>query len=197
MAVYVALGDSISIDDYTGVAGGGAPSQLARRLGANLTDLTRDGNTTDGVLADLARAPAAADLVTLTAGGNDLLGGSLPRGILRRLEQIVDRIEPLGARIVLNTVYDPSDGDDEVGRRELGLSRFAARELRRRLNALNGGIRKLAAERGFLLADLERLFHGHGVASDEPWFVHVIEPNLAGATATADHWCELLRTRNT
>ena len=195
MAIYVALGDSISIDDYTGVAGGGAPSQLARRLGADLVDLTRDGNTTHGVLADLARLPAAADVVTLTAGGNDLLGGELPREILRRLQRIADRIQRLGARVVVNTVYDPSDGDNEVGRRELGLSRLAALALRRRLNALNGGIRTLAAERRFLLADLERLFHGHGVASNDPWFVHVIEPNLAGATAIAEHWHELLTRR--
>ena len=192
MAVYVALGDSISIDDYTGVAGGGAASQLARKLGGEFVDLTRDGNTTHGVLADLVRAPAAADVVTLTAGGNDLLGGELPRGILRRLDQIAARIEPLGARVIVNTVYDPSDGDNEIGRRELGLSRLGAMELRRRFNALNGGIRKLAAARGFVLADLERLFHGHGLASAEPWFVNVIEPNLAGATATATHWHELL-----
>ena len=66
VGVYVALGDSISIDDYTGVLGGGAASQLARKLGADLVDLTSDGNTTHGVLADLARAPTA-DLVTLTA----------------------------------------------------------------------------------------------------------------------------------
>src|SRR5919202_1857927 len=129
MRLYLALGDSISIDDYTGVRGGGAPAQLARRLGADLVDLTRDGNTTQGVLADLVRAPDAADVVTLTAG-------------------------------------------------------------------LNDGIRTLAAEQGFLLADLERLFHGHGVASDEPWFVQVIEPNLAGATAIADHWYELLNGAN-
>ena len=192
MAVYVALGDSISIDDYTGVAGGGAPSQLARRLDADLVDLTRDGNTTRGVLADLTRAPTAADVVTLTAGGNDLLGGDFPRAILRRLHQIAERIQQLGASVIVNTVYDPSDGDNDVGRRELGLSRLAALELRRRLNAVNGGIRKLAAERRFLLADLEHLFHGHGVASSDPWFVHVIEPNLAGATAIAEHWYELL-----
>jgi lysophospholipase L1-like esterase len=194
MVVYVALGDSISIDDYTGVAGGGAPSQLACRLGAELVDLTRDGNTTEGVLTDLARAPAAADVATLTAGGNDLLIGHLPRTILRRLEQIAVRLQPLGARVIVNTVYDPSDGDNDVGRRALGLPRFAALELRRRLNALNGGIRRLAAERGFLLADLERVFHGHGVASEAPWFVHVIEPNLAGATAIAEQWYELLRS---
>ena len=195
MALYVALGDSISIDDYTGVAGGGAPSQLARRLGADLVDLTRDGNTTHGVLADLDRAPASADVITLTAGGNDLLGGDFPRQILRRLHQIAGRIERLSARVIVNTIYDPSDGDNEVGRRELGLSRLAALELRRRLNAVNGGIRNLAAERRFLLADLEHLFHGHGVASNDPWFVHVIEPNLAGATAIAEHWYELLTSR--
>jgi lysophospholipase L1-like esterase len=193
MRLYLALGDSISIDDYTGVRGGGAPSQLARMLGAELVDLTRDGNTTQGVLADLARAPAAAEVVTLTAGGNDLLVGGPSRAILRRLHQIAQRIQPLGARVVINTVYDPSDGDDAIGRRELGLSRLAAIELRRRLNAVNAGIAKLARERGFLLADLERLFHGHGIASDEPWFVDVIEPNLAGATAIADHWHELLK----
>ena len=192
MGVYLALGDSISIDDYTGVRGGGAPSQLASKLGLDLVDLTRDGNTTDGVLADLARGPAVADIVTVTAGGNDLLVGEGPRAILRRLHEIARRIQPLDARVIVNTVYDPSDGDNDVGRRELGLSWLATVELRRRLNAVNGGVAKLAKEHGFLLADLERLFHGHGVASSEPWFVCVIEPNLAGATAVAEHWFELL-----
>ena len=131
MGIYLALGDSISIDDYTGVRGGGAPSQLARKLGVELVDLTRDGNTTQGVLVDLARAPTASDVVTLTAGGNDLLLGDLPRAILRRVHQIAQRIEPFGARVVVNTLYDPSDGDNDVGRRELGLSRLAAIELRR------------------------------------------------------------------
>jgi hypothetical protein len=147
MGTYLALGDSISIDDYTGVPGGGAASQLARKLGLELVDLTRDGNTTQGVLAELARAPASADVVTLTASGNDLLGGHLPRAILRRLDQIVERLQPLGASVVVNTVYDPSDGDNSSGRRELGLSRLATVELRRRLNALNGGIAKLPRAR--------------------------------------------------
>jgi lysophospholipase L1-like esterase len=195
MGIYLALGDSTSIDNYTGVRGGGAASQLARKLGVELVDLTCDGNTTHGVLADLARAPAAADVVTLTAGGNDLLGGDLPRAILRRLHQIALEIQPLGARVVVNTVYDPSDGDNDVGRRELGLSRMATIALRRRLNAVNGGIARLAGEHGFLVADLERLFHGHGVVSNEPWFVQVIEPNLAGATAIAEHWYELLTSQ--
>ena len=149
MGTYLALGDSISIDDYTGLHGGGSPSQLARKLGLDLVDLTRDGNTTDGVLADLARAPAAADVVTVTAGGNDLLSGHLPHAIVRRLHQIAERIQPLGARVVINTIYDPSDGNNDVGRRELGLSRLATIALRRRLNAVNRGIGNLARDRGF------------------------------------------------
>ena len=48
---YLALGDSISIDDYTGQTGGGAASQFARLTGAlRVADLTRDGCTTAGVL---------------------------------------------------------------------------------------------------------------------------------------------------
>jgi hypothetical protein len=67
MPIHLALGDSSSIDDYTGVSCGGAPSQLARKLGLELVERTRDGNTTQDVLSDLARAPTAADVVTLTA----------------------------------------------------------------------------------------------------------------------------------
>jgi hypothetical protein len=193
MAVYLALGDSISIDDYTGIRDGGAASRLARKLGFDLVDLTRDGNTTHGVLADLAQPPTAADIVTLTAGGNDLLLGHLPRAILHRLQRIAVRIQPLGARVVINTIYDPSDGDNKFGRRELGLSRLATIELRRRLNAVNRGIANLARDHGFLLADLERLFHRLGITSNDPWFVQLIEPNLAGAAAIAERWYELLK----
>jgi hypothetical protein len=53
----------------------------SRKIDLDLLDLTRDGNTTHGVLADLAQAPAAAEVVTLAAGGNDLLRGHLPRAI--------------------------------------------------------------------------------------------------------------------
>jgi hypothetical protein len=83
VAVYLALGDSISIDEYTGVHGGGPPSQLARKLGLELVDAT-----------------------------------------LQRLHQIAQRIQPLDGRVIVNTIYDPSDGDNDVGRRELGLSRL-------------------------------------------------------------------------
>jgi hypothetical protein len=118
----------------------------------------------------------------------------LPGTILGRLHEIATRLKPLRARVVVNTVYDPSDGDDEVGRRELGLPPLAITELRQRLHVVNPGIKELAADHGFLLADMERLFHGHGLASHDSWNVQVIEPNLAGASASAiaEHWYELL-----
>jgi hypothetical protein len=193
MVVYLALGDSISIDDYTGVRGCGAASQLARKLRCRPSRPHARRQHNRG----RARRPRRG---TGGRGRRDPDGrrqrpsqGDSPRAILPRLHRIADRIQPLGARVIIITIYDPSDGDNDVGRCDL--SRLAAIELRRRLNALNRGIGGLAAERGFLLADLERLFHGHGVASTEPWFVDVIEPNLAGATATAEHWYELLVSR--
>jgi lysophospholipase L1-like esterase len=186
---YVALGDSISIDDYTGVHGGGAASQLARHLAATrFQDLTRDGNVASAVLIDLARIEGRPDVVTLTVGGNNLLLGEEPEAILPVIEGIAEALARLQARVVLNTVYDPSDGDDFLAERT-GLSR----ELRERHRALNEGIRQIAARYGFLLADLEALFHGHGIASSSPWYVMVIEPNYQGATAIAGYWRELLR----
>ena len=189
---YLALGDSISIDEYTGVAGGGAASQLARRIGAHgedFVDLTRDGNTTDGVLAQLADAPADPELVTLTVGGNDLLLGRPAAPIVDAIREIAARLSRYGCAVILNTVYDPTDGDDALGRELLGVPE----ELRADFDAVNSAIAAIAEERRFLLADLEALFHGHGVASADPWYVSVIEPNLAGATAIAERWHELLR----
>lgn len=201
---YLALGDSISIDDYTGVKSGGAAAQLAHLLEADpFVDLTRDGRTSDGVLLDLGRSDLPRpDAVTVTVGGNDLLGGLFPRPmgdrnggdrlILGRLDEnleaIADRLATMGCPVVISTIYDPTDGDDSKTE-ELGLSP----EARPALAHTNRTIARLAAERGLLLCDLETLFHGHGFWSDDPWLVMHIEPNLAGATAIAKAWHALLK----
>lgn len=198
---YLALGDSISIDEYTEVGSGGAASQFARLLGATqFQDLTRDGRTTAGVLDAWPEITITPNMVTLTAGGNDFLQGAfqamnsaagwgrVAAEPLANLEEIVARLTAFHCPVILNTVYDPTDGDD---------SRIAsfgmAAQARTAFNALNDGIRALARRRGFLLADLEKLFHGHGAASPDPWIVMQIEPNLAGATAIAEHWHDLYR----
>lgn len=201
---YLALGDSISIDDYTNVAGGGAVSQFARLIGATQTqDLTQDGRTTDGVLDSLRGVTIKPDIVTLTAGGNDFLRGAsqilnrwpgaswekIAHVSLNNLRSIADRLKEFGCPVILNTVYDPTDGDDSL-LVQFGLA--DATPARATFNALNNGIRALAQEHGFLLSDLETLFHGHGAVSATPWIVMQIEPNFAGAGAIARHWHRLL-----
>lgn len=199
---YLALGDSISIDTYTGKAGGGAASQFAAILPAReFQNLTADGRTTDGVLSHLGHVRIVPDVVTLTAGGNDLLqalvawrmGGSdvsqAPAAIVDNLEKIIDRLQAQSRpRIILNTVYDPTDGSDSKAM-ELGLPSWA----RPLFDATNREIRALAERRGLILSDLEMLFRGHGFWSAEPWIVSYIEPNLAGASATSSHWLKLLQ----
>lgn len=204
---YLALGDSISIDDYTGVDGGGAVSQFARLLGAtHFQDLTRDGRTTDGVLEVLPQVTVKPDVVTLTAGGNDFLQiafqivnplgcgshswGDLPRTPLENLGQIVERLAEFACPVILNTVYDPTDGDDTL------LAAYGVTaEARTAYNTLNDGIRVLVRRYDFLLSDLQELFRGHGVMAADTWIVGQIEPNLAGATAIANHWYSLYAKR--
>jgi lysophospholipase L1-like esterase len=78
---YVALGDSISIDEYplreTGIPNIGAASLLQRDLDPiEFDNLAQDGATTGDVLHDqLPHVKPSGDptLVTITAGGNDML----------------------------------------------------------------------------------------------------------------------------
>jgi lysophospholipase L1-like esterase len=187
---YLALGDSISIDKWTGIAGGGAASQFAAKIGCTgsaFEDRTRDGNLTVGVLEDVARVDRSPTLVTLTAGGNDLaLMGRPAADILESLYAIADGIDAWECRVILNTVYDPTDGNDEIGR-QLGLPET----LRAEYVQLNEGIRELARHRGYLLSDLERLFLGNGATAAQNWIHCAIEPNYVGASVVAAHWLGL------
>jgi len=205
---YLALGDSISIDDYTGVPQGGAVSQFARLIGAQqVEDLTCNGCTTIDVLESLPGVTLPPDIVTLTAGGNDfLMGGSellfpgaSPAGgwaqvvdaPLQTLGAIARRLAAFRCTVIMNTVYDPTDGNDAVAA-QYGLPP----EARQAFNALNAGIKEIASRHGFLCADLEALFHGHGALASDPWIVQMIEPNYAGATAIAGHWYDLYHSQS-
>ncbi|HLV80054.1 MAG TPA: SGNH/GDSL hydrolase family protein [Chthonomonadaceae bacterium] len=204
---YLALGDSISIDDYTGVPNGGAVSQFARLITAlQVEDLTCNGCTTLDVWEALPTVTIPPDIVTLTAGGNDfLMGGAelmvpgaagsggwaqIVEAPLQTLEAITRRLAAYRCPVIMNTVYDPTDGDDAVAA-QYGLPAAA----RQAFNALNAGIQEIARRNGFLCADLKALFHGHGPLSSDPWIVQMIEPNYAGATAIARLWHDLYRSR--
>jgi lysophospholipase L1-like esterase len=138
VSCYVALGDSISIDDYAGGSGCGGASLLARNRdddfpawhGHDLADLPFQLLATDGAtsqtlldhqLPRLERSNVRPSVVTVTIGGNDVLGwygdtaGALRAAdtAVAKTDEALDGLSHLvapDARIVLGTVYDPSDG---------------------------------------------------------------------------------------
>jgi lysophospholipase L1-like esterase len=193
---YLALGDSISIDDYTGVLGGGAASQFAKLIDAKGFDSwARDGCTTQGVLTALESWHQPPNVVTLTACGNDLLVGlaseqdseQMVSEIIERFDKIISHLKGLNCPVIVNTIYDPTDGEDDLAVM-LGLPN----PVRKPFDQINNHIRGVKGDR-IIVSDLEALFAGRGNWSADPWIVGYIEPNLAGATAIANHWFELFR----
>jgi lysophospholipase L1-like esterase len=223
---YVALGDSISIDDYSGGPGRGGASLLfanrdddfpewrARDLRTADPDtmfslLATDGATTrtllDIQLPRLAVLPVRPTLVTVTIGGNDLLGAygntAAAREVIARVEgtlaralpEIAGRLAPSG-RIVVGTVYDPSDGTGDAAR--LGLPPWS--DAVRVIEELNSGLRGAAARHGATVAEIAESFHGHGLLAGDParreprpvdrrlWFCNLIEPNAWGASGVRE-----------
>ena len=69
-SVYLAHGDSMSIDLYTGTKGGGAVSQFHKWLG---DAWTLNDRTADMCRMRYVKAEEKGALITLTIGGNDLL----------------------------------------------------------------------------------------------------------------------------
>ena len=221
VAAYVALGDSISIDDYSGGPGrGGASLLVANRdddfpewRGRDLRTLdpdtgfsllATDGATTrtflDVQLPRLAALRARPTLVTVTIGGNDLLGAyggtgaaraviaGVRAALARALTDIADVLAPSG-RVVVGTVYDPSDGTGDAVR--LGLPPWPDGVTV--IAELNEALRRTAAAHGAAVADIAERFLGHGLMAGDPndprarpgnrdmWFCRLIEPNAWGA----------------
>ncbi|MEI8376223.1 MAG: SGNH/GDSL hydrolase family protein [Planctomycetota bacterium] len=179
---YMALGDSISIDLYTDVIGGGAVSQLYKRLCSKqlnnwmLDDRTYDGCVMSGVRPDL-NGHWPADLITMTIGGNDLLqhmdrdpAEFIP--VFAReyahLTSSIRRIHPQ-ATVIVGNIYRPSWED-------------LPKHLEVALGECNRVIGQWVRQRGFHLADIHGAFLGH----EAEYLCHDIEPTLAGATAIAD-----------
>src|SRR3954470_8291351 len=221
--MYAALGDSISIDDYAGGPGRGGASLLAVNHDENFPEwsgndlrsrwpnlpfqmLATDGATSRTVLQEqvprLLASPGQTSIVTLTAGGNDVLSCygdtraalAAVRTVTSRLGAILSRLESVttsGGIVVVGTVYDPSDGTGDAAK--VGLPPWP--DAVKLLEELNAGIRVLAGERGARLADIHARFLGHGLSVGDPaqpsprppsrelWYCHVIEPNAWGANA--------------
>lgn len=224
---YAALGDSMSIDAYAGGPGRGAASLLHRNSDADfpdwagqdlstrgyrLRDLTQDGATSSTLLHhQLPRLDDAPDLVTITVGGNDLMGAygndTAARAaidqVMRHGDEALRRVRASAAdtaTIVMTTVYDPSDGTGAVPGGALPPWPGAPRLI----GALNEGLRTLAHRHGALVADVHAHFLGHGAAIGDPgqphprpaekdlWYCGIIEPNAWGAHEIRRCWWQTL-----
>lgn len=161
-------------------------------------DLTADGATTHSVLRQLEEIERGDEptLVTITAGGNDLLGsigapGPSPApAIFERLRTAVQRILELRphATIVIGTVYDPSDGTKRLP----GYTRTLERE-DAWLTEYNDLIRRFVqTDPRLRLADIHAHFMGHGLTApqDEQWYLResIIEPSARGASEVRRLW---------
>jgi acyl-CoA thioesterase-1 len=169
---------------------------------ARRDDLTADGATTQSLLRQVEQIARSDErtLVTITAGGNDLLGelgasGSSPApAIANRLRTTVARVLELrpNAVILIGTVYDPSDGTTRLP--------DYARPLEREsqwLAEYNDLVRQfVATDPRLRLADIHRYFLGHGLTAPENarWYLQesIIEPNASGASEVRRVWLEAL-----
>jgi lysophospholipase L1-like esterase len=141
-------------------------------------------------------------VVTLTVGGNDVLGayGDTARAletvavVRARVGQALERLHalvPSGDPVVVGTVYDPSDATGEAWR--VGLPPWP--EVVDVLAELNAALRAVAGEHGARVADIHGRFLGHGLQAGDPgqpaarpadrdlWYCRIIEPNAWGADA--------------
>ncbi len=163
-------------------------------------DLTADGATTESLLRQVLRIERSDEptLVTITAGGNDLLSyigapGPSPANIIgERLRSAIARVLDVrpNAMVLVGTVYDPSDGTKRLPGYIRALDREAAW-----LDEYNDLVRNLVTtDKRLRLADIHRHFLGHGltVDVDEQWYLResIIEPNARGASEVRRLWLE-------
>jgi lysophospholipase L1-like esterase len=206
--MYVALGDSMSIDDYAGGAGRGAASLLYRNhrdwpdfAGSDLATLLPDlefrllafdGATSEGVLSlqvpTLRSLPKAPRVITLTVGGNDLLtyfgiagrdAGRAAGHLRSRLKRILARsVETVGSGGCV-LVGNIYDPTDGTG--SIPGSGFPLwPDSLAVLARFNEVIAEVAGEFPVQFVDIHRHFLGHGVRAQDPTFAqyHAEDPTV-------------------
>ena len=192
---YVALGDSISIDEYAGGRGRGGASLLFRNRdedfpdwvgrdlvslgpGARFDLLATDGATTrtlaDVQLPELAALHAHPDLVTLTVGGNDLLSAYGDTPTARRVIAHV-RTEVARALDQLSRLLAPGGqvvlgtvydpSDGTADAARLGLPPWP--DAVAVIAELNDALRAVAREGGAAVAEIAQRFRGHGLLAGD------------------------------
>jgi lysophospholipase L1-like esterase len=177
--------------------------------GVSATTLAADGATIGDLFSEQLPLVVPGDdaaLVTLTLGGDDLLGAfggvgsavrmeAAVRDIVQAYSYCVAEIAQLlpAATLVLTTVCDPTDGTGVAP----GLIEGRGRLPLEQLEAVNAHIRRVAATTaGARLADAHAHFFGHGatVPDEERWYWRrsIVEPNALGASELRRVWLEAL-----
>jgi lysophospholipase L1-like esterase len=172
--------------------------------GIQALNLCEDGATVGTVRSgQLPHVPAddAPTLVTVTAGGNDLLeligvparrGGTAVAEALRLLAETVGTVRRRLPRsvVLLTTVYDPTDGTGHLERVPVTVQEYGW------LAAYNDGVRDLCDGRGMHLVDAHARFLGHGASAppDQRWYwpASIIEPGLRAASELRRLWLETI-----
>jgi lysophospholipase L1-like esterase len=200
-AVYAALGDSISIDDYAGGPGLGGASLLAHNRddtfphwrgrdlatlhpGLRYHPLATDGATTETVLdqqlPQLSQLDITPTVVTLTVGGNDLLAAYGNTSRARMTVQVVRRHVGHALRLLRSVMRAPGnllivgtvyDPSDGTG----DATRIGLPpwpDAVELLARLNAELTTVAAEHGARVADIHRRFLGHGLLRGNPAQTH-------------------------
>lgn len=177
--------------------------------GITLHNLAADGATIGDVFGEQMPQLDESDertLVTITAGGNDLLSAfanrprrslleSIARDVAEAFEFLLDSVRRArpNALILLTTIYDPSD---RLGRIPGVLEGAGAMPLPV-LDGLNERIRTLArGTPGVRLADVYAHFLGHGASVPQAdrwyWRRSLVEPNAQGAHEIRRVWRDAL-----
>ena len=191
---------------WPGFAGRDLASRWPRVTAQNLCT---DGATIGDVFGDQldqVEESSGEAIVTVTVGGNDLLSAysSRPRQTLMErivrdiggaydvmLDAIIEKVPR--ARLVLTTVYDPSDRAGVIP----GILEDVGKLPLQHLDTLNAHIRSAAAQReGAVVADVYAHFLGHGASAppEERWYWKrsLIEPSALGASEIRRVWLDAL-----
>ena len=174
---------------------------------AELLNLAEDGAMIDDVATEeLARLGRDSEdpgiLLTLTAGGNDLLdalsaGRKLESAVALAIKRYIDLVETMReelprATMILTTVYDPTDGTGRLP----GLDAYGRLPLEQ-LDRFNQQVRETAdAMPDTVVADVHQRFLRHGLTAPEQerwyWDRNPIEPNARGASEIRRVWWEIV-----
>ena len=163
----------MSIDQYTGVKGGGAVSQFYKWLSESWT---LDDRAADMCRMRYVPTVERGDLITLTIGGNDLLADMqryLDEGLKSFAEEHLALLKAIhtsnpSALLIVGNIYAPQTP--------------LAAELSRALDEANDAIVANTQSVDAHLADIRGSFRGR----EQEYLCYDIEPSLQGAMVIAN-----------